>query len=241
MMFWCSGSGLTFEYPRKLIPWYERPRGGASEWMVDSGVKAEPPTIEQLISTQLKYADVAVSPDILGDPEATAKRTAEWLPEITDRAPHVTRLLATQGTIIDRLRLMDRFPDVHWVGMGLNHSTPGVRWSNEDREAILHAMVPQIHARGKRVHVFGIGCTAHFLKVFRDLRVDSFDSSSPLQAARTGHVYDTMLRQVHIGGLDDADTRRLRVYLNLSQLRRAMDQGCSEQGERIKRRRRCTE
>lgn len=225
MIFWCSGSGVTFDWPCKLIPWYEKPRGGASRWMIDSGVKAEPPTVEQLLEKQAQYADVAVSPDILGDPVATAERTRLWWPEIRRRRPQAETVLATQGTVDDRLRLMDEFPDSTYVGLGLWCRAPGVEWKDTDRERTLRAMVPEIHARGKRVHVFGIGCRRLHMEWLRELGVDSFDSSALVRAAVCGRVLDASCRQIRVGGPKHADAKRLRLYLSLANLSWAIDNG----------------
>lgn len=224
-MFWCSGSGLTFDYPWKLIPWYEKPRGGASVWMIDSGVKATPPTIDELVEAQVQHADIAVNPDILGDFEATMDRTAEWLPKIREQLPQAPLVLCTHGSIDQRLWAAELFPECRFVGLGLCLKRPEVPWSNEEREEILRAVVPVVHRMGRRVHVFGIGCTRKHLELFRELRVDSFDSSAPLLAAANGRVFNDDLKQIRIGGSNSADAKRLRAYINLGQIRRAIEEG----------------
>lgn len=193
--------------------------------MIDSGVKAEPPTVEQLLAAQERHADVAVCPDILGDPIATAERTRLWWPEIQRRRPQAETVLATQGSIEDRLRLMDEFPDTTYIGLGMWCKAPGVEWSDADREAVLRRMVPEIHARGKRVHVFGIGCRRRHLVWLRELQVESFDSSALVRAAVVGRVLDASCRQVRVGGPKHADAKRLRLYLSLANLSWAIDNG----------------
>ena len=41
---WLSGSGLTYFYPLKIVPFNETPRQcSASLWMVDSGITLDRP------------------------------------------------------------------------------------------------------------------------------------------------------------------------------------------------------
>lgn len=225
MIFWCSGSGLAFDYPFKLIPWYRRPEGGASLWMIDSGVRAEPPTVDELVDAQVKYADVAVNPDVLGDPVFTMLRTAEWIEKIKKRKPWCRLVICTQGNIQERLLQVDTFPDADAYGIGMFQEYPGIPWTQEGREKALREFVPAVHARGKAVHIFGIGCTKTHMTLFRELKVDSFDSSAAIRAAVCGKILNSSLKQIHVGGGTNADTKRIRLYLNLSQVRHAIING----------------
>ena len=215
MMFWCSGSGVTFDYPLKLIPWYERPRGGASLWMVDSGVKADPPTVEELLRSQEAFADVAVCPDILGNASATIERTKMWMPEITRLCPEVTRVVCTQGTDDERRRIMDEFPGAHYYGAGLNDIAPGVRCTPEERERILRWFVPEVHARGKKVHIFGIGTSDPYLNLFYEIGVDSFDTSTVVRAAAHGQFLNHDLIKIKATQSRLADDKRHLIALSI--------------------------
>ena len=116
MIFWCQGAGLDFDYALKLVPWYERVRGCSSLVMIDSGVKREPPEIAKLAEIQIARADVAVAPDVLGDPAATDARTEEWLTHMASHE-HITRVVCTQGTIQERICTMLRFKGRRWAGV----------------------------------------------------------------------------------------------------------------------------
>lgn len=215
MMFWSSGSGLTFNHPLKLIPWYKRPCGGASMWMIDSGVKAEPPPIEKLLNSQIMWADVAVCPDILGDAHGTIARTREWFPQIKERKPAAKTVVCTQGTDAERMKIMDTFPDADWYGAGLNQDGDKKAFTDAERERILRWLVPEIHARGKRVHIFGIGCRMPQLELFVELGVDSFDSSTVVLIAAHGKALNGDLKQIHMTYGGTADDKRKLVDLSL--------------------------
>ena len=55
--------------------------------------------------------------------------------------------------------------------------------------------------------------------------MDSFDSATVLRAAVVGEVLDSQLRRVILGGPQDADTKRLRIYLSLKNLGHAIEHG----------------
>jgi queuine/archaeosine tRNA-ribosyltransferase len=221
-MFWSSGSGLTFDYPLKLIPWYKRPCGGASMWMIDSGVKAEPPTIEQLLRSQILWADVAVCPDILGNAKETIKRTKLWFPEIKKRKPQVKTVVCTQGTDDERRRIMDAFPDADMYGAGLNQDGNKKRFTDEERERIMRWLVPEVHDRGKKVHIFGLGCRLRQLELFCELGVDSFDSSTVVMIAAKGRALDSELHQIRMTDGGTADDKRMLVGLSLRNIELAL-------------------
>ena len=215
MMFWCQGAGLDFDYALKLVPWYERARGGSSMLMLDSGVRQDPPDVAELAKIQIERADVAVCPDILGDPVATADRTETWL-RLMEPYPQIIRVLCTQGEIEERIDLMRRFAGrVQWAGAGLACKSPGVRWTDEEREDVLCACVPEAHRLGMRFHAFGIGCTLRQLTTMHALGVDSFDSSTPVLIAQFGKVLDEGLNQIQIGGTIDQSYKRLLVGISL--------------------------
>jgi len=223
MMFWCQGAGLDFPYALKLVPWYERTRGGQSMLMVDSGVRSEAPDVHELAAHQLDYADVAVCPDILGDAALTVARTEEWLP-LMDARPQVIRVLCTQGTIDERIAMIDRFAScVQWSGAGLAQKSPGVPFDDDERDEILEAVVPVAHEHGLKFHAFGIGATLRQLRTLHRLGVDSFDSSTPVLLAGFGKVLDEDLNQVRIGGVLDAAHKRNLVALFLRSISNAIE------------------
>jgi len=230
VIFWCQGAGIEFTWPLKLVPWYEKPRNGSCMLMVDSGVK-RPTTVEHLASIQKACADVAVCPDILGDYHETRNRTAEWL-DLMKGHRHITRVLCTQGTTQERMRLIDEFGDqFDWCGAGLVCCAPGVKFTDEQRIEILEEMVPYAHAAGLKFHAFGIGCTMKQIKVMHRLGVDSFDSSTPVIIAAFGKALSENLDQVYIGGDGGKEQKRRLVEVSLCGISTAIKKlGASENG-----------
>lgn len=235
LLFFSSGAGMDYDWPYKLWPWYHAPKRGIlcnTTVMMDSGVNDEPPPVDQLVHYQASHADIAVCPDVLGDPDATARRTEEWLPRIVAARPGVTTVLCTQGEIHDRILLMARFPSVAWVGAGLKSKAPGVPWTDEEREHILRELVPRVHSAGKRFHAFGLGVSRKWIELFRELRVDSFDAATAAMAAGFGRVLDDNLRQVSVGGASTLEAKRCRLMLNLHQIEYAITYGFDTRGGR---------
>lgn len=229
--FWLTGSGMTHDYPRQLIPWHVRPASRTASYMVDSGVTKQPPSIDALVAVQAKYATIAVSPDVLGDPRATIERTERWLPSIRAAKSGVKTAICTQGTIQDRIITIKHFAGrIDIFGAGLAFKRKDMKWTPAERMEIIEALAPFIHAHGGLFHVFGTGCTGGMLSTLLACEVDSFDSSSPVITAAMCRVYDSNLRQISIGGDTSNDGKRARLAVNLSQLHFAMAHGIRQSG-----------
>lgn len=231
MIFWLTGSGFTSNYPRQLIPWHVKPRSMAATYMVDSGVTKDPPSIEHLVDIQAKVAEIAVSPDILGDAKATIEKTEAWLPLIKRAAPHVITVVCTQGSLAERADIIKHFKGrVDVFGAGLAFKRKHIKWTPAERKDIITKITPLAHEHGARFHVFGTGCTGGILNAMLEAGVDSFDSSSPLMAAAMCRIYDKNLRQVAIGGDTSNVGKTLRLAINLNQLENVIQKGVGDLG-----------
>ena len=231
MRFWLSAGRVRTSYPWQLIPWYDVKsmcNQNHVEYMVDSGVRREPPSIDDLVGAQL-IANVAVAPDVLGDPGATIERTKLWLPQIRAASPRAELVLCTQGNMDGRIAMVGMFRDqIDVFGAGLAQRLPGIDYTPRERMDIIERLTPVVHAVGARFHVFGTGCTGGMLGAMLAAGVDSFDSASPIIAASMGRVYNADLRQVSIGGGTIKSAIDARLSVNLSQLAHAMRKGVAQ-------------